>query len=347
MARNHGRILTAIWEDGDFLSLPPEQQRLYLFLISQPNLNHAGLLPLTLRRWARKAAGLTVPILRQQLAVLADRRFVVIDEDTEELLVRTLVRNDGVWKQPKVMAAMVAGAGEVSSPALRAVLLEEAQRLPLEELSDEPGSRGGRSVRRQIEDHLVALRRQFGVPQPPPPTRDEPRSDGDRKGTPGVSDTPSEGDPKPSETLAEGDAKPTETPGEGTTRADTRPRVPGRVRAPSPAPAPAPAPKERAREARATRPRPRVPHLHAIPDDFALTDPMRRWSVQTFGPSIDPDYETEQFVSHYRAEGTRKRSWPDAWQMWMRRAAKYASERQHQQPRLRAVGGTPEERGIF
>ena len=59
MARGHGRILTSIWEDGDFLDLDEREQRLYLFLISQPNLNHAGLLDLTLRRWSRKARGLT------------------------------------------------------------------------------------------------------------------------------------------------------------------------------------------------------------------------------------------------------------------------------------------------
>src|SRR5258708_6217558 len=101
MARGHGRILTSIWEDADFLALTQQQQRLYLFLISQPNLNHAGLLPLTLRRWAGKAAGLTAVELDEHLAALAAARFIVMDEDTEELLIRSFVRNDGVWKQPK------------------------------------------------------------------------------------------------------------------------------------------------------------------------------------------------------------------------------------------------------
>jgi hypothetical protein len=73
---------------------------------------------------------------------------------------------------------------------------------------------------------------------------------------------------------------------------------------------------------------------------------MRRWALQTFGPGLDVDHETKQFISHFRAEGARKKSWPDAWQKWMRRAAQYASERQ-QRPHLRAVGQTPEERGIF
>jgi hypothetical protein len=118
MARGHGRILTSIWEDSDFLALTEDQQRLYLFLISQPNLNHAGLLDLTLRRWARKAAGLTVAELKERIDSLAKARFIVVDEDTEELLIRSFVRNDGVWRMPKVMGSMVSGALEISSPCV-------------------------------------------------------------------------------------------------------------------------------------------------------------------------------------------------------------------------------------
>ncbi|MFD6375396.1 hypothetical protein [Streptomyces sp. KR2] len=66
-------------------------------------------------------------------------------------------------------------------------------------------------------------------------------------------------------------------------------------------------------------------------DGFALTDAMRRWAAATF-PSLDVEYETDQFISHFRGEGTRRRSWPDEWQKWMRRSAKYASERRQRQP---------------
>ncbi|MFE2967526.1 helix-turn-helix domain-containing protein [Streptomyces sp. NPDC059340] len=62
-------------------------------------------------------------------------------------------------------------------------------------------------------------------------------------------------------------------------------------------------------------------------DGFELSDFMRRWALSTFGTTLDVDYETAQFVSHHRAEGTRRRSWPDEWQKWMRRSAKYAAER--------------------
>ncbi|RYJ29382.1 hypothetical protein CU044_2123 [Streptomyces sp. L-9-10] len=60
---------------------------------------------------------------------------------------------------------------------------------------------------------------------------------------------------------------------------------------------------------------------------FTLTDPMRRWALDTFGPTLDVDYETAQFVDHHRAEGRHRSNWPTEWQKWIRRSAKWASER--------------------
>jgi hypothetical protein len=64
---------------------------------------------------------------------------------------------------------------------------------------------------------------------------------------------------------------------------------------------------------------------------------MRRWAHATY-PSIDLDHSTAQFVSHYRSTGARRKSWPDAWQKWIRDDAKRASERGNRP--LRSVGGT-------
>jgi hypothetical protein len=226
MARGHGRILTSIWEDSDFLALDEREQRLYLFLISQPNLNHAGLLPLTLRRWSRKAHGLTSAELEKRLQALEAARFIVLDDDTEELLIRSFVRNDGVWRMPKVMGAMVSGAMEISSRRLQCALLAEMDRVPLAELSNEPTktTRGaGPSIRCQVSEHIEALRKAFGTPEPDP-------SQGG-SGTPSV--TPSG---TPSDT-------PTEGANEGPPIPSTRGHAGADVRAaPTPAPAPSPTP---------------------------------------------------------------------------------------------------------
>jgi hypothetical protein len=73
-------------------------------------------------------------------------------------------------------------------------------------------------------------------------------------------------------------------------------------------------------------------------DGFELTDAMRAWSLRTFGPGLDLDYETAQFVDHFRAQNTRRPNWPTEWQKWIRRSAKFASERANR-PQLRAVSG--------
>lgn len=62
-------------------------------------------------------------------------------------------------------------------------------------------------------------------------------------------------------------------------------------------------------------------------DGFQLTDSMRAWALRTFGPNLDLDYETAQFLDHFRANGSRRPNWPAEWQKWIRRSAKYASER--------------------
>jgi hypothetical protein len=225
MARGHGRILTSIWEDTDFLDLEEREQRLYLFLISQPNLNHAGLLDLTLRRWARKARGLTSADLEKRLQTLEGARFIVMDEDTEELLIRSFIRNDGVWRMPKVMGAAVSGALEISSKRLQQAVLDEMNRIPLDELNDEPaklrnGSEGP-SIRQQVQDHIRTLRNAFADRSPDP--------------SQGGSVTPSL---TPSGT-------PSDTPDEGGPQGSTRGRAPTHLRAaPAPAPTPTPAPEE-------------------------------------------------------------------------------------------------------
>jgi hypothetical protein len=324
MARGHGRILTSIWEDADFLALGQPQQRLYLFLISQPNLNHAGLLDLTLRRWARKAAGLSVAELDKLLTGLEQARFVVVDDDTEELLIRSFVRNDGVWRMPKVMGAMVSGALEISSPKLRRALLAEMDRVPLGELSDAPTktTRGeGPSIRAQVAEHIETLRKAFGTPTPDP--------------TQGGSATPS----------ATPSGTPSDTPDEGGREGSTRGRAGAHVRAApalSPTPTPTPAPEEEGAGAptgptgppspgKVQRPDGPLPDAPIDVDGFELNDGMRRWAHDTF-PKVDVDYETAQFLDHFRGNGTRRPNWYAEWQKWIRRANKWADERQQRRP---------------
>jgi hypothetical protein len=380
MARSHGRILASIWDDDDFRDLSPEEQRMYMFLLSQPNLNHAGLLPLTLRRWARTAAGLTGADIEEHLTALARARFVVLDEDTEEVLVRSFVRNDGVWKQPRVMGAMVAGALEISSRRLRAALLAEVDRIPLEELSDALGARGGASIRAQAFGGSL-LPPEGGASRPDSQGSAKPSGGGSAPPSPTPSPTPS-GTPSapPSEGLGEGDESPSGMPdtslGAGylpdssltESDGDGKGQVPGGSPTPSPGPAeggpqastrvgarfsPSPTPTPRREGAdvvdmatAAATQRRRPDGLTLIPDDFHLTTAMRTRSQMLFGDRLDPVHETKKFIAFWRGEGRRKRNWYDAWEKWMLDSDEHRSERENRH-RRRAGGESPEERGVF
>ena len=113
MPRSEARIFTSIWKDGDFLALPPGAQRLYMFLLSQPELSYCGTMPLRTSRWAPKAAGLSLADIERDLKELEGSAyppanpvqpapgpeplrspFVITDSETGELLVRSLLRRD-------------------------------------------------------------------------------------------------------------------------------------------------------------------------------------------------------------------------------------------------------------
>lgn len=129
MPRDHGRIRWAIWSDDDFRALRGEDQRLFMLLLSQPGLSYAGVVPYTITRWARLASDSTVVKLRKSVNALEADRFVVLDESTEELLVRSFIRHDGLLDSPNICRAAVRDFTAVASPLLRAVIVCEVVRL--------------------------------------------------------------------------------------------------------------------------------------------------------------------------------------------------------------------------
>lgn len=102
-------------------------------------------------------------------------------------------------------------------------------------------------------------------------------------------------------------------------------------------------------EVATTRPAPHHDDAFGSPapidvDGFELTDAMRAWALRTFGPGLDLDYETAQFLDHFRANGSRRPNWPAEWQKWVRRSAKFASERANRPTNVLALPGHPQAR---
>ncbi|MFT7836943.1 hypothetical protein Q5530_12405 [Saccharothrix sp. BKS2] len=132
MARDHARLYVHIWTDPDFVELSAVAKLIYLQLVSQPKLAYSGVLDLAAKRWALAHPDLDLAAVRSALAELDAARFIVVDQETEEVLVRSFIRRDELWKQPNVLRGALRVAFEIVSPILRAALARELRRLPVE-----------------------------------------------------------------------------------------------------------------------------------------------------------------------------------------------------------------------
>lgn len=122
--RQHARIQLAIW-DGDFAALTADEQLVYLMLVSSSDMSYAGVLPLLPKRLAAQTSDLNERRVRAALKGLAAQRYVILDEDTDEICVRTYVRHDGILKQPNVIRALNKAYAKVHSERIREAIRVE------------------------------------------------------------------------------------------------------------------------------------------------------------------------------------------------------------------------------
>lgn len=130
MARSYANIRMNMWSDEDWRSLSGAAKLLYITLLCHNTLNYAGvadwrpgkLAPLIDSRW-------TADTVRAAAEELSRAYFVVISEESEEILIRSFVKHDGLLKQPKMVQAMTSAFGSIASLELRQVLAFEVQKL--------------------------------------------------------------------------------------------------------------------------------------------------------------------------------------------------------------------------
>lgn len=129
MARDRANINTAIWTSEEFRDLPGDQQLLYFILTTHPRLSYVGVVDWREARLAAMTADATPESVRKAAEGLQAARFVFIEDDTEEILVRSFMRHDGLLKQPKLSISMVNAYADIASKRLREVVAFELQRL--------------------------------------------------------------------------------------------------------------------------------------------------------------------------------------------------------------------------
>jgi hypothetical protein len=125
MPRNYGKIKVEVWEPGsDYRLLSLEAQWAYQMLISQEGVSMVGSLRYTPRKWARLAANLDESQVESIVVQLEADWYVVVDRDTEELLIRSFVKHDEGWRLPNLLTGARLAFRAIESETIRDYLAE-------------------------------------------------------------------------------------------------------------------------------------------------------------------------------------------------------------------------------
>ena len=200
--RQYALIHRAILDDPIWRCLTRSQQNLYLLLLLKLSTNLCGVVDWRPKKLAVNASDMTVETIEADAVVLEKKLYIVRDEDTDEVLIRSFLRNDAPLKSSKTAIAVRSSYTDTASSKLRGVIVFELQRLYKEQrdwqgwdqvrdLLDLPSIDPRRIVSGGEEAVSDALKRyQESSFSPLRDTSFDTPSDGISQG---VSDTPSDG----------------------------------------------------------------------------------------------------------------------------------------------------------
>lgn len=129
MARTHARVHLDIWSDDDWRSLSHDGQWLYVALLTSPTLSFCGVADWRPARLAPLTSDIGAQDVSTFAVELVEKRFILPDPTTEEVLIRSFVKWDGLMATPNIAKAMARDHGATASPVLRAVAVDELVRL--------------------------------------------------------------------------------------------------------------------------------------------------------------------------------------------------------------------------
>ena len=132
MARERATINVGIWSDDDFRDLTDAAQSLYFKLTSHSKLDYAGCVEFHPGRLAAMSREMTAGGVMIAAQELSDKFFCVFDQSTDEVLVRSFIRHDGLMKQPRLAVSAAKAYGAIASNKIRAVFVHELLRFKRE-----------------------------------------------------------------------------------------------------------------------------------------------------------------------------------------------------------------------
>jgi hypothetical protein len=129
MARDHTRVNLDIWGDDDFRDLPVDSQNLYWTLWTSPDRTYCGAHEWRPGKLSQCAEDWTLPRLLTAATVLSERLFVLFDDVTEECLIRSWIKHDGLWRTPNLAVTIANARAAMGSKTLRGVVVHEVKKL--------------------------------------------------------------------------------------------------------------------------------------------------------------------------------------------------------------------------
>lgn len=129
MARDYAKTNFAIWQDPDWRALPILAQHFYKMLWEHSEISWCGVVDWRPLKLVGRGSGWTPDLVSMVSDCLRARHFLVVDEDTEECLVRSWIRFDGLMRQPRLAASMTKAFVDVGSNNLRGAIVYELAKL--------------------------------------------------------------------------------------------------------------------------------------------------------------------------------------------------------------------------
>lgn len=129
MAREFSKTNLTIWQDPEWRALPWPAQHVYKMFWEHPSLSYCGVADWRPSKMLGWGDGWDRDTFDALVDCLRARYFLVVDEDTEEVLVRSWVRFDGIIRQPRLAVSLTKAFAEVGSNTLRGVIVDELTKL--------------------------------------------------------------------------------------------------------------------------------------------------------------------------------------------------------------------------
>lgn len=130
--RSYGKIKLSAQSDPEWRQLSHTAQWLYWALVGSEKLSACGVIEWRPKLFAALSPTLNAAGVESALDELRAKKYVVLDEETDELLLRSFIRNDDVVSNKNMMVSVVKAWRMIYSLRLRGVVVHELLRLKAE-----------------------------------------------------------------------------------------------------------------------------------------------------------------------------------------------------------------------